>query len=111
MVGQRVLHEIGETGVPVVNVANACATGATAFREGVMAVKSGMYDVVAAVGVEQMGSGLLAFPGRPDGFVEEGVLGSETTPAMFAQIGDEHSRKYGTTFAQFAIRADGKSLP
>jgi acetyl-CoA acetyltransferase len=102
MVGQRVLHEIGETGVPVVNVANACATGATAFREGVMAVKSGMYDVVAAVGVEQMGAGLLAFPGRPDGFVEEGVIGSETTPAMFAQIGDEHSRKYGTTFAQFA---------
>jgi acetyl-CoA acetyltransferase len=102
MVGQRVLHEIGETGIPVINVSNACATGATAFREGVIAVKSGMYDVVMAVGVEQMGSGLLAFPGRPDGFAEEGVLGSETTPAMFSQIGDEHSRKYGTTFEQFA---------
>src|ERR1700756_3548915 len=33
MVGQRVLQEIGQTGIPVVNVANACATGATAFRE------------------------------------------------------------------------------
>ena len=33
-VGQRVMHEIGETGIPVVNTANACATGATAFREG-----------------------------------------------------------------------------
>src|ERR1700755_712134 len=40
--------------------------------------------------------------GRPDGFVEEGVLVSEPPPAMFAQIGDAHSRKYGTTFAQFA---------
>ena len=31
MVGQRLLQEIGQTGIPVVNVANACATGATAF--------------------------------------------------------------------------------
>ena len=31
MVGQRLLQEIGQTGMPVVNVANACATGATAF--------------------------------------------------------------------------------
>ena len=29
MVGQRLLQEIGQTGMPVVNVANACATGAT----------------------------------------------------------------------------------
>lgn len=102
MVGQRILHELGETGIPVVNVANACATGATAFREGMVAVKAGLYDVVLAVGVEQMGSGLLALPGRPDGFVEEGELGSLTTPAMFSLIGNEHARKYGTTFAQFA---------
>ena len=34
MVGQRLLAEIGQTGIPVVNCANACATGATAFREG-----------------------------------------------------------------------------
>ena len=32
MVGQRILQEIGQTGIPVVNSANACATGATAFR-------------------------------------------------------------------------------
>jgi len=39
MVGQRVLHQIGQTGIPVVNCANACATGATAFREGWMAIR------------------------------------------------------------------------
>ena len=33
MVGQRVLQQIGQTGIGVVNCANACATGATAFRE------------------------------------------------------------------------------
>jgi acetyl-CoA acyltransferase len=102
MVGQRVLREIGETGMPVVNTANACATGATAFREAFLAIKSGMSDVVLAVGVEQMGRGLLTGPGRPNGFVEEGLIGSTTTPAMFAQIGMEHSHLYGTTFEQFA---------
>ena len=102
LVGQRVLRQIGETGIPVVNCANACATGATAFREGYIAVKAGIYDLVLAVGVEQMGRGLLGSTGRADGFVEEGAVGSQTTPAMFAQIGMEHSRKYGTTFEQFA---------
>ena len=102
MVGQRVLREIGQTGIPVVNVANACATGATAFREGYIAVKGGLYDLVLAVGVEQMGKGLLGGRGREDGFIEEGALGSATMPAMFAQVGMEHARKYGTSFAQFA---------
>ena len=59
MVGQRVLQEIGQTGIPVVNCANACATGATAFREAWTSIKAGLYDVVLAVGVEQMGKGLL----------------------------------------------------
>ncbi len=38
MVGQRILAEIGQTGVPVVYCANAGATVATAFREGWMAI-------------------------------------------------------------------------
>lgn len=101
MVGQRILHQIGETGIPVVNCANACATGATAFREGVVAVRSGAYDLVLAVGAEQLGKGLLG--GLPSGgFIEEGIAGSGTMPAMFAQIGLEHQRQFGTTFEQFA---------
>jgi acetyl-CoA acetyltransferase len=102
MVGQRILREIGQTGIAVVNTANACATGATAFREGVIAIQAGLYDLVLAVGVEQMGRGLLGGAKRADGFVEEGEIGSSTMPATFAQIGLEHTRLYGTTFEQFA---------
>ncbi|MBI3678003.1 MAG: thiolase family protein [Proteobacteria bacterium] len=101
-VGQRVLREIGQTGIPVVNVANACATGATAIREGWMAIKAGVYDVVLCVGVEQMGSGLLGGAGGRDGIPTEGLLGSGTMPSVFAHVGLEHTRKYGTTFEQFA---------
>ena len=103
MVGQRVLHEIGQTGIPVVNCANACATGATAFREAWMAIKAGAYDVVLAVGVEQMGKGLIGGGGAGrTGIPTEGLLGSGTMPTVFAEAGMEHSRKYGTSFEQFA---------
>jgi acetyl-CoA acetyltransferase len=101
-VGQRILREIGQTGVPVVNVANACATGATAFREGWMAIKAGVYDIVLCVGSEQMGSGLLGGGGGGKGIPTEGLLGSGTMPSVFAHVGLEHTRKYGTTFEQFA---------
>ncbi|WP_439621362.1 thiolase family protein [Hyphomonas sp.] len=100
MVGQRMLGEIGQTGIPVTNVANACATGATAFRDAWTAIKAGLYDIVLAVGVEQMGKGLLGGgSGEPS---TEGLIGSGTMPAMFSHVGMEHARKYGTTFDQFA---------
>jgi acetyl-CoA acetyltransferase len=102
MVGQRILQQIGQTGIPVVNCQNACATGATAFREGWIAIKAGLYDVVLAVGVEQMGKGMLGRIPTPNGIPVEGVVGSGSMPAVFSQVGMEHSRKYGTTFEQFA---------
>jgi acetyl-CoA acyltransferase len=103
MVGQRILRQIGQLGIPVTNSANACATGATAFREGWMAIKAGIYDLVLVVGVEQLGKmGLLGGGGDGVGLPIEGLLGSSTMPAVFAEAGQEHARNYGTTFEQFA---------
>jgi acetyl-CoA acyltransferase len=103
MVGQRIMQEVGQTGIPVVNVANACATGSTAFREAWMGVASGMHDVALCVGVEQMGKmGLLGAGGGGSGIRTEGVVGSGLMPAVFGQAGMEHMRKYGTTVEQFA---------
>lgn len=101
-VGQRILHQIGQTGIPVINSANACATGATAFRGAWMAIKAGVNDLCLAVGVEQMGKGLLGGGGGKKGIPKEGLLGSGTMPAVFAEAGMEHARKYGTSFEQFA---------
>ena len=103
MNGQRILQQIGQTGIPVINVSNACATGSTAVREAYIGVASGMYDVTMAVGVEQMGKmGLLGGGARSGGESVEGVLGSGLMPAVFGQAGVEHMRKYGTTAEQFA---------
>ena len=104
MVGQRILREIGQTGIPVINVANACATGSTAFREAYMSIASGAYDTAIAVGSEQMGKmGLLGGGGGGGGGISpEGIVGSGLMPAVFGQAGVEHMRQYGTTAEQFA---------
>src|SRR5207245_5450069 len=60
-IGQQLQKQIGQTGIPVYNVANACATGATALRVAIMAIKAGECDMGLAVGVEKLaGAGLLA---------------------------------------------------
>jgi acetyl-CoA acyltransferase len=59
--GQQLQKQIGQTGIPVFNVANACATGATALRVAIMSIKAGESDYGLAVGVEKLsGAGLLA---------------------------------------------------
>ena len=115
--GQMLQKQIGQTGIPVYNVANACATGATALRVAAMAVKSGEADYGLAVGVEKLaGAGLLAGGSRKedaDGWTPkgrygavapvDGRIGTETMPGVFAQIGMEYGHKYGgTSFELFA---------
>jgi len=116
-IGQQLQKQIGQTGIPVYNVANACATGATALRTAIMAVKAGEADYGLAVGVEKLaGAGLLAGGARKDdsgtwtpkgryGAVApvDGRIGTETMPGVFAQIGMEYGHRYGgTSFELFA---------
>jgi acetyl-CoA acyltransferase len=116
-IGQAIQKQVGQTGIPVYNVANACATGATALRTAIMAVKAGECDYGLAVGVEKLaGAGLLAGGSRNDdgdswtprgrfGAVAplDGRVGTETMPGVFAQIGMEYGHRYGgTSFELFA---------
>lgn len=52
--GQTVLGEVGIERVPVVNVENACASGSSALREAVLAVRAGAAERVLVVGFEKM---------------------------------------------------------
>ncbi|HEX2575052.1 MAG TPA: thiolase family protein [Aquihabitans sp.] len=116
-VGQQLQKQIGQTGIPVYNVANACATGATALRTAMMAVKAGECDMGLAVGVEKLsGAGLLTGGNRrPDSPTWEphgrygavaaldGRVGTEIMPGVFAQVGMEYGHRYGgTSFELFA---------
>ena len=117
-IGQQLQKQIGQTGIPVYNVANACATGATALRTAIMAVKSGEVEMGLAVGVEKLaGAGLLGAGGRPKSDKNEwnpsgrvgavtntdGRIGTDSMPGVFAQVGMEYGHKYGgTSFELFA---------
>ena len=115
--GQMLQKQLGQTGIPVYNVANACATGATALRVACMAIKAGETDMGLAFGVEKLaGAGLLAGDSRevdaktwtPSGrhgavAALDGRVGTETMPGVFAQIGMEYGHRHGgTTFELFA---------
>ncbi len=116
-IGQMVQKQMGQTGIPVYNVSNACATGATALRVAAMAVKAGECDMGLAFGVEKLsGAGLLSGGSRKEdgktwtpsgryGSVApvDGRIGTEIMPGVFAQIGMEYGHKYGgTSFELFA---------
>ena len=115
--GQALQKQLGQTGIPVYNVSNACATGATALRVAVMAVKAGEADMGLAFGVEKLsGAGLLSGGTRkedggtwsPSGrygavAAVDGRIGTEIMPGVFAQIGMEYGHQYGgTSFELFA---------
>jgi acetyl-CoA acetyltransferase len=55
--GHQVVKEIGQTGIPVVNVENACSSAASAFRLGYQSIAAEIYDIVLAVGFEKMPRG------------------------------------------------------
>ena len=109
-IAQQLQKQVGQTGIPAYNVSNACATGATALRTAIMAVKAGEVDMGLAVGVEKLaGAGLLGAGGRAKADNDEwerngrfgavgpvdGRIGTESMPGVFAQIGMEYGHKYG----------------
>jgi acetyl-CoA acetyltransferase len=54
MAGTRAMKEFGLTGLPVLHVENASATGACSFREACRAVASGEVEVAMAAGFDRM---------------------------------------------------------
>ena len=104
-----VIGRVGLTGIPIMNVENACASSSTAFRQAYWAVATGLYDVALAMGFEKMQRGV---GGRmpqlgPRGYGSEGVsyealMGTGAPPAAYAMAARKHMKEYGSTIEQFA---------
>jgi benzoylsuccinyl-CoA thiolase BbsB subunit len=104
---QSILKQVGVTGIEMVNVENACAGGATAFRGVWKEIADGHYDTGIAIGVESMTTsplaGKLISPNKDD---LEGELGL-TMPGIFALLARRQMEMYGATvedFAQISIK-------
>ncbi|GAB2818809.1 lipid-transfer protein [Actinocorallia aurea] len=112
--GQRALYEVGLTGIPIMTVSNACATGSSALFLARNAIRGGLADCVLALGMEKMEKGSLG-AGMAASKVTivdhhlkamvEGRGGWEAAapmPQMFGNAGREHMEKYGSAPEHFA---------
>jgi len=116
--GERVVYELGLTGVPIFNLNNNCATGSNALFLARQAVGSGVAECALALGFEQMSPGALGavFTDRPNPMEKFMVAlmklfkweGGPPTAQLFGNAGREYREKYGTkneTFAKISVKA------
>jgi len=99
--GQKVLAQVGLAGIPLANVENACSSGATAIREGYLAIRAREHDVVLAFGLEHLTTrfrGALT-PGEDD---LEAAVGL-TMPGIYAMRARRHMEEFGTTREELAL--------
>jgi benzoylsuccinyl-CoA thiolase BbsB subunit len=98
MVGQRILRELDFPPIAVVNVENACASGASALREAWIAVAAGVVDTALVLGVEKMAKkGLLSMQHRtPDQRM------GQIIPGSYAIAAQRHMAEFGSTAEQYA---------
>lgn len=89
---------------PATRTEDACASSGVALREGIIAIASGIYDIVLVSGVEVMNKLTTAMvtdtlAAAADAIYE--VPMGATFPSLYAQIATAHMAKYGTTEEQF----------
>lgn len=131
--GQVALRPAGVSRVPVVNVENACAGGATAFWLAVAHVRAGISDAAVALGVDKLvlddhAAALAVFDGALDradrdatlarltGLAPDPLPDSGTLPGLpdanrsvfmeiYAALARAHMDRFGTTAEHLAIVA------
>lgn len=117
--GQAALYGIGQSGIPIINVNNNCATGSSALFLARQAVASGTVDCALALGFEQMVPGALGsvFSDRPDPLTRFAAVrdqlqaGDQSAPMaaqFFGGAGQAYVEEYGidpAIFAEISVKA------
>lgn len=93
MAGNKVLARVGLTGIPIMNLENACASGGSALRAAYESIAGGFCDTALAFGFEKMPRGFIA--GNPNDWFA--TLGLAVNPQYFALKARWHMSNFGTT--------------
>lgn len=103
--GEMTLRQLGLTGIPVMNVENACSSGSTALWLAYWSVAMGMFDIALAFGSEKV-------PRGPVATTAEGspmrLLGNDFMMAAYALGMRRYMEQYGArpeAFASVAVKA------
>jgi acetyl-CoA acetyltransferase len=100
--GRAMLRHLGATGIPIVHVENASASGSAAFRHAVMEVASGLADIVLVVGVDK------PMPvGRAEALARIGSLAEDAIAPFthFALLADAYASRSGAKVEDIALVA------
>jgi acetyl-CoA acetyltransferase len=100
--GHKIARILGQTGIPIINVENACSSGGAAVMAARQALASGEFTTVAAVGIEKMPRGFMDMD-YFEGWRQR--IGHAVNPAQFAFAMQRHMYDYGTTEEQLALVA------
>lgn len=97
--GHKIATVLGQTGLPIVNVENACSSGGAALLMARQALLADELDTAVVVGIEKMPRGMMDMdyfdPWRRRS-------GHAVNPAQFAFAIRRHMHEYGTTERQLA---------
>ncbi|HEY1447115.1 MAG TPA: thiolase family protein [Caulobacteraceae bacterium] len=100
--GRAMLRHLGATGLPIVHVENASASGSAAFRHACMEVAAGLADISLVVGVDK------PMPvGRAESLSRIGALADDAIAPFthFALLADAYSDRTGAAFEDIALVA------
>ncbi len=103
--GERFLEAFGLTGIPILNVENACSSGTTGIWQAYWAIATGQFDCALVVGSERV-------PKGPVSITEEGdpqrFIGDDHMMAQYALKTRRYMNQHGATLdaiAQVAVKA------
>jgi len=103
--GLSVVSEMGQTGIPVINIEMACGSSTSAFREAYLSVAHGVYDTALVLGFEKMQRGMLQISEQTS---FQSVMGLAVMPASYALQAQRYIADYGATpemFGQVAVKS------
>lgn len=96
----RALRAAGITGIPIITVENACASGTLAVHLAAESVRHGEHYTVLAVGVEKM-TNWIKGPIPPDPYDIDALSGM-ILPGLYAMSASRYAHLYGVTSEDLA---------
>ena len=115
--GQHALYDAFQTGIPLINVSNACASGSSAIFLARQLVEAGALDCVLAFGFDEMPRGAIEVTGsheysgeRIEDLLDARGVASAPVPIArwFGAAGQEYMEKYNATpdlFAKVSVKS------
>ncbi|MCY1402979.1 3-ketoacyl-CoA thiolase [compost metagenome] len=97
VLSQVLLRDLGLSGLPIYNVENACASGATGVHLACHALQAGIYDTVVVFGVEKLtalGGGTIPLQ-RNDYMTELYARAGMALPAIYAMRATRYLHEFG----------------